>query len=599
MTGKLHNEGIACRTWVMLGQAPAPISADLMRSLALPEPLLPGKSTHKWFKKNPSHPLLIAFVTADNKAEVIEQVRFLRERLQNNVMRLICFSDEASIRELAGLMTTLSVHRLQSLHDWSEEFLVELLDVEAQQYLLSDKNRKRREDELALLTWLARAGRDDAIQQRHLREVSALLSELVGAQGLYLDENHQLLQTFPVIAQGLDWTEVLRYQFGCSDLADKPMLVQLNAELPVHQSATQCLNAASGNEPVCQQITGSILIPFRCYDEIKGYLLMLLTPDMLKQLDVGTVNLLEKTADQLRAHAERRQSEQRLQVQYQRLQETLKQLYSTQEQLFHAEKLSSLGQLAAGIAHEINNPVSYVLSNFEPLDEYIAGMTELIQLHDRFTKALDVGDEQLRSQLLTTIHAREQSIDLEFVMEDVFSLVADSRSGLIRVCDIVQNLKNFAHKDKEDYHDFDLVACYHDSIAILKHQLTGNVEVIDTLPNQAMMMGNSGMMGQVLINMIQNADHAMPEGGKLYVMLDGDATHWQLRIQDTGVGIPAELQSKIFDPFFTTKPVGQGTGLGLSTVYSILERHNGKISLETVPERGACFLLNLPKTMSA
>jgi two-component system NtrC family sensor kinase len=590
MTGKQPIQGLVSASWAVLGQFPSSLlselSNELLATMVMPEPLLPGKATHKWLKKNPSHPVLIAFITEANKAEVVEQIKYLRERLQNHVMRLVCFVDDMSIGGLSTQMSQLSIHRLQSQHDFSEAFLIELIQAEMQQHRLGDKSKKRREAELALLTWLARSGRDEAIQQRHLREVSALLNDLIGAHSLYLDAEAQLLQTFPEVNQGLDWSIVISQQFETLNLVDKPILVQLNAELALHQSATQCLGT---------KITGSILIPYRCYADINGYLLMLLTPDMLQQLDVSTVNLLEKTADQLRAHAERRQSEQRLQVQYERLQETLNQLYSTQEQLFHAEKLSSLGQLAAGIAHEINNPVSYVLSNFEPLDEYIGGMTELIKLHDRFAKALEVGDEQLRSQLLSTIHDREQSIDLEFVLEDVFSLVSDSRSGLTRVCDIVQNLKNFAHKDQVESDDFDLVACYRDSIGILKHQIADKIGIVEELPEKAIVKGNSGMMAQVIMNLIQNAVHAMPGGGKLYASISESDEYWWVRIQDTGAGIPAEIRSKVFDPFFTTKPIGTGTGLGLSTVYSIVERHKGKIALEDIPERGACFVVSLPK----
>ncbi|MEK9712608.1 MAG: ATP-binding protein, partial [Thalassolituus sp.] len=231
-------------------------------------------------------------------------------------------------------------------------------------------------------------------------------------------------------------------------------------------------------------------------------------------------------------------------------------------QLFHAEKLSSLGQLAAGIAHEINNPVSYVLSNFEPLDNYISGMTELIKLHDQFSRALDLGDDQLHQQLRNDIHAREESIDLEFVLEDVFALVSDSRKGLTRVCDIVKNLKNFAHKDQLESADFDLVECYRDSIGILSHQISQRIEIRENLPAQALVHGNSGMVGQVFINLIQNAIHAMDGSGEISVSMSEGAGIWVVRICDSGPGIPDEIRKKIFDPFFTTKPVGQGTGLG-------------------------------------
>lgn len=571
--------------WALLGQAPVDLSDDLRSCLLTVEPLGPGKATQKWFKKHPDLPVLVVIATTDNQIWIFEQLIFLRERLQNNQLRIICFAEEECMEGFAEQIQDWHIHRLQALQEWSDGFLRNLLMAESEAFDAIGGQRRRRESELALLTWLARTGRDESLGNKQLREVSALLTDLLGARSVLLDPYQELLGTYPADMQGLCWQDTMNAQFDNLNLGDQPIRVQLDATLAVHEKASEVTGA---------HICGSILIPFRCYDEIRGYLLILLTSEQLSRLDVGTVNLLEKTADQLRVLIERRQSEQRLRVQYDRLQETLKQLYSTQEQLFHAEKLSSLGQLAAGIAHEINNPVSFVLSNFEPLDEYISGMSELIRLHDQFARTLDAGDEQLRQQLRNTIQDREKSIDLEFVLEDVFSLVSDSRNGLSRVCEIVKNLKNFAHKDQVDGGEFDLVACYRDSVGILRHQLQGGIAITEHLPDKAMLEGNSGMIGQVFINLIQNSIHAMSGEGTVSVEITEEAEHWVVRLSDTGPGIPDDIRTKIYDPFFTTKPVGQGTGLGLSTVYSIIERHKGSIEYKT-EEGGACFEIRLPR----
>jgi signal transduction histidine kinase len=571
--------------WALLGQAPVDLSDDLRSCLLTVEPLGPGKATQKWFKKHPDLPVLVVIATTDNQIWIFEQLMFLRERLQNNQLRIICFAEEECMEGFAEQIQGWHIHRLQALQEWSDGFLRNLLMAESEAFDAIGGQRRRRESELALLTWLARTGRDESLGNKQLREVSALLTDLLGARSVLLDPYQELLGTYPAEMQGLSWQDTMNAQFDKLNLGDQPIRVQLDATLAVHEKASEVTGA---------HIRGSILIPFRCYDEIRGYLLILLTSEQLSRLDVGTVNLLEKTADQLRALIERRQSEQRLRVQYDRLQETLKQLYSTQEQLFHAEKLSSLGQLAAGIAHEINNPVSFVLSNFEPLDEYISGMSELIRLHDQFARTLDAGDEQLRQQLRNTIQDREKSIDLEFVLEDVFSLVSDSRNGLSRVCEIVKNLKNFAHKDQVESGEFDLVACYRDSVGILRHQLQVGIAVTENVPDKAILEGNSGMIGQVFINLIQNSIHAMSGEGTVSVEITEEAEHWVVRLSDTGPGIPDDIRTKIYDPFFTTKPVGQGTGLGLSTVYSIIERHKGSIEYKT-EEGGACFEIRLPR----
>ena len=572
--------------WALLGQAPVDLSDDLRSCLQTSEPLGPGKATQKWLKKHPDLPVLVVIATTDNHVWIFEQLMFIRERLQNTQLRIICFTEEECMESFADQIQGWQIHRLQALQEWSDGFLRNLLMAESEAFNAIGGQRRRRESELALLTWLARTGRDESLGNKQLREVSALLTDLLGARSVLLDPEHELLGTYPAEMQGLSWHDTLDAQFVGLTLSEQPIRVQLDATLPVHEKASDIIGA---------HIRGSILIPFRCYEEIRGYLLILLTSEQLTNLDVGTVNLLEKTADQLRVLIERRQSEQRLRVQYDRLQETLKQLYSTQEQLFHAEKLSSLGQLAAGIAHEINNPVSFVLSNFEPLDEYISGMSELIRLHDQFAQTLDAGDEQLRQQLRNTIQDREKSIDLEFVLEDVFSLVADSRNGLSRVCEIVKNLKNFAHKDQLESGDFDLVACYRDSVGILRHQLQDGISMVEQLPGKAMLEGNSGMMGQVFINLIQNSIHAMSGQGSISVAITGVADEWIIQLSDTGPGIPDDVRAKIYDPFFTTKPVGEGTGLGLSTVYSIIERHKGRIGYKAGEGSGACFEIRLPR----
>ncbi|WP_300432031.1 sensor histidine kinase [uncultured Thalassolituus sp.] len=571
---------MASAEWGILGDMP---SSQLGFVPVPPVSISPDKAGQKWLKRNPDHPLLVAVINSENYSAALDTIRFLRQRLQNQQMRLIIFASDEVKSEIAAQLNTLSIHRLQSLADWSDSFLRELLEAEGHEFARVKARLRRRESEMALLTWLARSGREAVLETRHLREISGLLCELVGARGLFISAGKTLAEVYPADLQNVAWTHVLESQFETLDLAEQPVRVQLDPDAPMHRQASDLLRIS---------VTGSVLLPFRCYQDIRGYLLMLLTPDELAALDVATVNLLEKTADQLRAHAERQQSEASLKSQYERLQQTLEQLYSTQEQLFHAEKLSSLGQLAAGIAHEINNPVSYVLSNFEPLDEYISGMTELIRMHDEFARTLDLGDEAFRQQLQNSIRVRSEAIDLEFMMEDVFALVSDSRKGLLRVCDIVKNLKNFAHKDAMEDNAFDLAECFRDSLGILRHQLGNEIELCEELQCPAMVHGNAGMIGQVIINLVQNALHAMESRGQLRIKLQALNGGWELVIHDSGPGVPEDILSRIFDPFFTTKPVGKGTGLGLSTVHTIMSRHKGWVKVRN--DQGARFSIWLP-----
>ncbi|MEK9765412.1 MAG: hypothetical protein VW274_02940 [Thalassolituus sp.] len=233
----------------------------------MPTSMEPGKASQKWLKKHPDLAVLVLVVDTVSVDWISELVSFLRDRLQNRQTRIICFADADACTALTGKVEEWDIHRLQSLSDWSEDFVVQLVSAEGGAYLRSTGQRQRREAELALLTWLARSGRDEELGMKHLREVSELLTRLIGARSLLLDADKHILQSCPAELQGLEWGDVLSAQFTDCDLGDQPIRVQLNATLAVHERASALLPEA---------VTGSLLIPFRCYDDIRGYLLVFL-----------------------------------------------------------------------------------------------------------------------------------------------------------------------------------------------------------------------------------------------------------------------------------------------------------------------------------
>jgi two-component system NtrC family sensor kinase len=267
------------------------------------------------------------------------------------------------------------------------------------------------------------------------------------------------------------------------------------------------------------------------------------------------------------------------------------QLSRAQQQLVQSEKLASIGQLAAGVAHEINNPIGYIFSNFTTLQGYLDQLFAMFDAYEGAEAQIGAPD------VAAALRDLRKHIDLDFLREDIPSLMAESREGIVRVRHIVQDLKDFSRVDTDQKWVW---ANLHQGIDStlnivgneIKYRATvvkeyGNIPDIECLPLQ---------INQVVMNLVVNAAHAVGERhGRISVRTgcDSDDGVW-IEIADNGSGIPADILSRIFDPFFTTKPVGKGTGLGLSLSYGIVQRHGGRIEVNTIPGEGTCFRVHLP-----
>lgn len=588
----------------------APCLPESLMSVCTLAPEPGGRGMSKWLKRQSETPVVLMQVRQVDH-EVLDLLDYFRVRVGNRDTRLICFVPHHAMSQLQHMVASHQIHRLQSMDDWNEDFLTELIEAEHNVFRNQADLRGNRTVEIELMTWLARISRRAHMKESDRPDLLALVGRLMGADIAILADAEGNQQHCLQLEQNGDhpqesdsnnlWQPVLE-QLTLKDDDQRPMRIELNPSHPAHQQA-----AMISGLPVC----ASLYLPLRCYKQTQGGLLLLMANDRLAHMEVGLINMLEKVMDQLRGTLERQQAEASLQQQYERLQETIKSLHQTQEQLYHAEKLSSIGQLAAGIAHEINNPIAFVLSNFEPLDDYIQDMTQLLRMHDQFLQSLDPactqktqpknsqgnsaapGAEEASNKV---VHLRQahRDTDLDFILGDINALVNESRSGLKRVCDIVTSLSSFARKDGPETEISDLVRCFNDSLTIIQSTIGQNIQVRTQLPDNAEARFNPGQMGQVFVNLLQNACQAMPNGGELRCRIEMLDNGWQIDIEDTGAGIPESIQSKIFDPFFTTKPVGQGTGLGLSTVYSIVNRHKGHIQVISREGEGSCFRIQLP-----
>ena len=265
------------------------------------------------------------------------------------------------------------------------------------------------------------------------------------------------------------------------------------------------------------------------------------------------------------------------------LTELLGKVEEAQQQLLQSEKMAAIGQLAAGVAHEINNPVGFVNSNLGTLKIYVARLLALID-------AYQGGDPAL-------IATARQAADLEFLLEDLPSLLAESQEGLGRVTKIVQDLKDFSHVDQAAHQQADLNAAMESTLNVVWNELKYKAEVIRELGDIPLVDCVPAQINQVFMNLLVNAAQAIPQQGKIIVRSSSENGYVWFEVEDTGQGMSDEVRHRVFEPFFTTKPIGQGTGLGLSISYDIIvKKHGGRMDVRSIPSRGSCFRLWLPVT---
>lgn len=274
----------------------------------------------------------------------------------------------------------------------------------------------------------------------------------------------------------------------------------------------------------------------------------------------------------------------------QELTELNEKLSLAQAQLLQSEKLASIGQLAAGVAHEINNPISFVFSNFGTLQTYVDSLLRVLVRYEEAERFIADPD------VLRSIAELREQVDLAFLQDDVQVLMVESREGIERVRRIVQDLKDFSRVDAhQEWQWADLHQGIDSTLNIVNNEVKykadivrefGDIPEVECLPSQ---------INQVIMNIVVNGAQAISgPRGRITVRTGTREDHVWIEIADTGCGIPPAIRSRIFDPFFTTKPVGSGTGLGLSLSYGIIQKHRGSIAVQSEEGAGTTFRIELP-----
>ncbi|HBO7422756.1 MULTISPECIES: ATP-binding protein [Pseudomonas aeruginosa group] len=261
-----------------------------------------------------------------------------------------------------------------------------------------------------------------------------------------------------------------------------------------------------------------------------------------------------------------------------------------ESQLVQTEKLASIGHLAAGVAHEINNPISYISSNYTTLEDHVRRLLEVLQAYEEARPA--IRDQALADRL----EQLGERVELAFVKEDVAVLLRESREGIGRVRKIVQDLKNFSRVDSEDDWQWaNLHQGIESTLNIVASELKYRADVIREYGELPEVRCLPSQINQVVMNLVMNAAQAMgPERGRIVIRTGCDKENAWIEVEDSGQGIAADVLPRIFDPFFTTKPVGKGTGLGLSLSYGIVQKHAGTIEVRSQPGIGSAFRIVLP-----
>ena len=271
----------------------------------------------------------------------------------------------------------------------------------------------------------------------------------------------------------------------------------------------------------------------------------------------------------------------------------LRELEQAHSQLLQADKMASIGQLAAGVAHEINNPIGFISSNLNSLGLYVTDLKRILQAHEELM-SLCLQSPSTAPTKAEEVEALREDAGVDYILSDIDGLISESVEGTQRVRQIVADLRDFSHVDHPDVEEEDINQLMNKTINVAWNELKYKTEVFREYGEVQPVPCYGGKLGQVFLNLLVNAAQAIKEHGTITIRTGQDHEHVWIELSDTGRGIPRENLKRIFDPFFTTKEVGKGTGMGLHLAYKIVQAHGGGIEVDSTVGEGTRFRVELP-----
>jgi PAS domain S-box-containing protein len=468
------------------------------------------------------------------------------------------------------------------------------------QFIMRDvTERKRREFEKNLMLSVSKAIKDapslPELLEKSLEGICAIMDVPIAAIFLK-DAGQPQLQLAAQIGRSPEATKRLariaidgsasaRNIASRSAMLNRPIVVEDVRQLKMDSSMKQRVDLMGVSSLIC--------MPMVMESKLQG-VIQLATRDT-KFFDQDKINILTQMADELAVGIARQRLRDELAESNSRLRQKHQELENATLQLLQSEKMASIGQLAAGIAHEINNPMGFINANLNVLDEYRGDLEEMFEALNQFCAEVDPG--QLNPAQLgkyEKLSSLKEQMDGSLLFNDFRSLIKESQEGAERVKKIILNLKDFSHPTKGEPESADINAGLDTTLNIVWNELKYKAEVKKEYGKLPKVVCYPQELNQVFMNILVNAAQAIPDKGEITLKTWADNGDIYVRISDTGAGIPQENLPKIFDPFFTTKEVGKGTGLGLSISYGIVKKHNGDITVESEAGRGSSFTVRLP-----
>nr|WP_305906835.1 ATP-binding protein [Methylomarinum sp. Ch1-1]MDP4519542.1 ATP-binding protein [Methylomarinum sp. Ch1-1] len=373
------------------------------------------------------------------------------------------------------------------------------------------------------------------------------------------------------------WSEVIHTK-------DRERMRQFYASMLEQNKAMETEYQVIGQDMSVRWLLETVVPRTHKNGRLVGYMGCAIDFSRQKDIEQNLEQAVEARTVELQASAEKLEQEKQEQMALNR------QLQDAQLQLVQAEKMASIGQLAAGVAHEINNPLGYINSNLHTLQEYLGDLEKVSDMARQLAAQLPSDHVQVQAY-----RQLKQDLDLDFIQEDLRNLVIESMEGATRAKQIVQDLRNFSHVETKKREMFDIEQGLDATLNIVYNELKYRAKLHKHYAGLQPYECVGSQLNQVFMNLLVNAAHAIEAFGDITIRTGYREPDWLwVEVEDSGKGIPDEIKHKIFDPFFTTKPVGEGTGLGLSLTYKIVQDHNGKIEIDSTVGKGTRFRIYFP-----